>query len=570
MNTNMNVTIRRLANTFILAFLLVSGVAAYIQTSNRAFYNGPTLAGNTTYEPLGTPRTCPPIDSALRGRIFDRHGNIIAQTVADGPNDHYPCGYHRVYASWVASSGLAPLIGYSTYLYGSGGVESTFDGCLTGTVECASLSQVPDDLKNNLLHLPRYGDDIYLTIDMNVQEAAARYYEASAIHSSDATNPCQHVNNPPGSVVVEDPNTGQILAMYSTPSYDPNKIVEADSKDTAVSAQGKAYWSFLQSNSAGQPLINRAAQGRYVSGSTFKAMTLIAGLDSGKFALSSQFSYDEATSFHVPSGETIPWVDYFNGTWKGILDKNSFPITLEQGFAYSDNTIFARLAYDTGADTWTQYAAKFGITLHSGDSPNVPFDAPYAQSTVAMNSSGQPVDLSNDLLAESGFGQGDLLITPLTMTEIVSTVAANGWLYEPHVGLMAAAVQASDKGSVEVDKSSFPDAVPFSGGPVIQSATATAMRHAMWSVVSYGTAYYSHHPGTGVRLVDTGTDIGGKTGTGQLSKGDPNAWFISLAPDDQAPGGGAAKYASTIMKEHGNEGACQVFVSNDLYLSLHV
>jgi len=109
------------------------------------------------------------------------------------------------------------------------------------------------------------------------------------------------------------------------------------------------------------------------------------------------------------------------------------------------------------------------------------------------------------------------------------------------------------------------DKIAFGGGPIIQPQTAVSLRQAMWDVVSYGTAYYSHHPGTGERLVDTATHIGGKTGTGQVPPLDPQAWFISLAPDDQAPGGGAAQWAITVMKEHGNEGACQVFVANDTY-----
>ncbi|MGH2487143.1 MAG: hypothetical protein ACRDHE_14130, partial [Ktedonobacterales bacterium] len=95
MNSNMNVTIRRLTNTFISLFLIISAVAAYIQVSNHAFFKGPTLAENATYDP----RICPPFDAPLRGRILDRNGNVIAQTVKDdSKSGAYTCGYHRVYA----------------------------------------------------------------------------------------------------------------------------------------------------------------------------------------------------------------------------------------------------------------------------------------------------------------------------------------------------------------------------------------------------------------------------------------------------------------------------------------
>ena len=112
------------------------------------------------------------------------------------------------------------------------------------------------------------------------------------------------------------------------------------------------------------------------------------------------------------------------------------------------------------------------------------------------------------------------------------------------------------------------DRVPYGGGPIVEPQTAAAARAAMWSVVDYGTANYSPNPVTGISLKASGTHEGGKTGTGQSGNVSPETWWISLAPDDQASGGGPAKYVISIHKEHSGEGACQVWVADDIYQDL--
>jgi hypothetical protein len=90
----------------------------------------------------------------------------------------------------------------------------------------------------------------------------------------------------------------------------------------------------------------------------------------------------------------------------------------------------------------------------------------------------------------------------------------------------------------------------------------------MWSVVDYGTANYSPNPVTSISLKQSGTHEGGKTGTGQAGNIQPETWWISLAPDDQAPGGAPAKYAVSVHKEHSGEGACQVWIADNIYQNL--
>lgn len=534
MNTNMNASIRRLANAFIILFLVISAVAAYVQISNQAFYNGPVLASGTYDQ-----RKCPPYDAPLRGTIYDRSGHWIARTV---PDANAPCGYRREYASWVADTGLAPLIGYFSYRYGTAGVEESYNDILAGVQSGETFQNVTA----KLLHKPRYGNDIYLTIDMKEQIAASNYYDNSAIEGGPV---CQAPgSHPPGSLIVEQPTTGEILAMVSKPSYDPNKIDDPNSPD---------YFQQLQ-NEDGSPLLNHATQGLYVPGSTFKTLTLIAALDTGTLSLDSSFTQQQAVYYTI-NGENINWDDYLQGVWNFSGSPLSFPLTVRNAYALSDNTAFARTAVQLGKDTWLNYVRKFGIATPGVNVDEVPFDAPQFQSSAyPATVNGKALDFNDNLLAESGFGQGDLLITPLTMTEVSSAVAAGGILYDPHVAwkIVPHGVSAS---SILPTQPQI-----YTGSPIFRPETAQSVRAAMWAVVDHGTAW-AGIARNGVYPKDSSVKMGGKTGTGQTNNVQPQTWWISLAPDDQAPGGAPARLDVTVMKEKSGEGACQVWVANDTY-----
>ena len=290
--------------------------------------------------------------------------------------------------------GLAPLLGYFSTHYGTAGVESAFNDALAGIQHGVT----PNDVTDKLLHRPRHGQDIHLTIDINLQVEASNAYDNDYL--SGLNGLCQPAgSNPPGSMIVEDPHTGEILAMVSKPSYDPNQI------DT------KGYFQQLQAD-PGLPLLNRASQGLYAPGSTFKTLTLLAALDTGTGALDDQYTKDDALNY-VVNGEPIRWDDYYAGAWQGGRDVATFPMPLIDGYAYSDNVIFARQAVATGADSGSLHA-RYGIATPGTNVDPIPFDAPYKQSSAynAIGSNGQPQDFNINLLAESGFGQGQLLISP--------------------------------------------------------------------------------------------------------------------------------------------------------------
>jgi cell division protein FtsI/penicillin-binding protein 2 len=524
---NMNTAIARLTYALIALLLLISLVMVNVQV-----FQAPALEASGY-----NPRHCLATTEPIRGSIYDRNGIKLVQSVKDKTA---PCGIRRQWAPEAVQAGLAPLIGYFSYRYGASGVEAYYDQQLSGASTAAQcdVTQVDcliaegQNTYNKLLHKQSQGSDLYLTIDLKLQQ------QVNALYNQDAETggPCQVPgSDPPGSVTVEDPNTGEILAMVSRPFYDPNRIDD----DT--------YWHQI-STSSGSPLVNRAAQFRYAPGSTFKTLTMAAGIDSGKVKLDTQYDKNQSLYFTVPQGQPLRWDDYFpsatSSGWQGI----SFPLTLQDGYAYSDNVIYARVATQLGASTWLEYARRFGVETPGSTNNLIQFDAAMTQSR-AYNAG---ASFNNDLLAESGFGQGQLGITPLTMAEITSTMAANGNLMVPHA-MFKQVPPGVTSSSVSPQSPQL-----FGGGPVIQASTAAAVRQAMRAVVQYGTAA----AGQAVKLADSPAIVGGKTGTAQLSSGLPHAWWISLAP---AEGSTSSSLAVVVMKEHSGEGACQIFVGDDVY-----
>lgn len=514
---DMNASIRRLMYAFMALFLLLSLVMA-----NVMIFQAPDLQASS-YNPRG----CLPQNQAFRGTIFDRNGVKLVWTVEDGKAQ---CGYRRVWNPDAVNAGLAPLIGYFSYRYGASGVEARYNDMLTGAGEGSTLQSVA----NRLLHQQVIGNNIYLTIDLKLQQ------QANALYNQDAeTYPpdvCQTPGSDPhGSIIVENPQNGEILAMVSRPYYDPNRISD------------DAYWQQINNDKQNAPLLNRAAQGLYVPGSSFKTISLIAALDTtnqSNISLSTTYTRDEYFDY-VVNGFDFHWDDSFNGA--------PDPMSVEQAYAYSVNPVFARVAVSTGQDTWLSYAARLGISIPGQSVPAVPFDSNANQSRVAPP--GAPLDPVT--FAASGFGQGDLQISPLTMAEVTSAVGANGNLYVPHV-LYKQVAPGQNPSDVS------PQAATLYGGaqqPIMQPQTAALVRQAMRAVVEYGTAAQ----GQAVQLSKSPAIEGGKTGTGQVGEGQrPQTWWISMAPAVNDVNV-MANLVVVVMKEHSGEGACQIFVADDIY-----
>jgi cell division protein FtsI/penicillin-binding protein 2 len=505
---NIGASIRKLSYIFILSFIALSGGLVYWQV---------VKADNVTAT-LHNPRNCLTSNTPLRGRIFDRNGVLLAESLPD-PN---VCGgYIRHYTE----PSLANLIGY--YVPGDfmpDGIEKQYNAILNGTATTTPLDQET----NKLLHTAPVGDDIYLTIDVRIQRLAVQ--EFNDYHP--LTDPLyfqtysKGLNAPSdrGSVVISDPHTGEILALVSSPGYDPNKMVQT------LSAGDDSYYNSVIKNPE-QPMLDRPLVARYSPGSTFKTVTLMAALDSGATTLNTNWNQKQAMGPLYYDGSQIKGDNLGYGEFVF-----HFPINTEFAYANSDNIVFAQIGVKTGAQTWLNYTKKLYI-----DQP-LPFDLPTATSSV-LNSNGTP--LSTLQLAANSYGQGIDNITPLEMSLIDNTVANNGILMRP----------ALISRIIDPNQNPLQTFSPQQLDTVISPDTAFKMRVAMSAVTTCGSGW---HLSQNLGYQDS---IAGKTGTAEIGNNKiAHGWMITQAPFTLNTTDPEQMPALTIvaMRENGGEGAYAV------------
>ncbi len=482
-------SIRRLTVIFIALFMALSAGLVYWQV---------VVAQQVTSNPHNN-RPCLISNAPKRGRIYDRNGVLLAESSQVGN-----CGYVRHYTD----PSLAALIGYYVPGYAPTGIEAAFNKYLSGQVGETSLN---NDL-NHLLHRAPVGDNIYLTIDERIQKIANQHFDDpvpvdnSNVFKSDR-----------GSVIITDPHTGEILAMVSRPSFDPNKVVQT------LEAGNLSYFNQLNSNPE-QPLLERPLYGLYAPGSTFKTMTLLAGLDSNSTTLDEQFNQQQALGPVTINGQN------FGPVGNNIAGYTiHYPVTTEYGFTHSDNVIYAQIGVHTGQSTWLNYAKKFYI------GQQIPFDLPVAISTVQKN--GQPLQ-SNELAADS-FGQGFDFVTPMQMSLIDNIAANNGQLMTPM--LVSKIVDPSGA----VIQSNTPQQL----GTPVSMQTAQFVRRAMYGVVRCGSGSIVQ------QLFTSQMGIIGKTGTAEVGGGQPaHSWLITQAPYNVNQADSVPALTIVAMKENAGEG----------------
>ena len=492
---NLSTSIRKLTLLFVVLFMALSGGLVYWQV---------VVAQQVTSNPHNA-RSCLADSAPQRGNIYDRNGVLLAYST---PDANANCGYIRHYTE----PSLAGLIGYYVPNYPATGIEAQFNDYLSGKVGSTALNNTV----NKILHRPPVGDNIYLTIDVRIQRIVNQDYDTPVTIDNNLT-----FNPRGGSVIVTDPHTGDILAMVSRPSFDPNKVVQT------LSAGDQTYFNQIAHDPA-QPLIERPIQNAYVPGSIFKTATLMAGLDSGKVPLNHQFN--QAQTFGpLFLGDHFVGV---NSVGSNVMPYTiHVPVTTEYGYTHSDNVIFAQTGADIGVDTWSQYVKRFYVTQ------KIPFDLPVTVSTV----NNANTTLNTNLLVDDAFGQGQVLVTPLQMSLIDDIPANNGQLMQPRVVLKI------------IDPNKTPivqNQAQALGDQQVSSTTAQQVLHSMYSVSQCGSGSIR-----GVALQTSPWGIVAKTGTAQLSVTQhAHAWLITSAPYSvQNP---AQMPALTIvaMKENGGEG----------------
>ncbi|NUT51007.1 MAG: penicillin-binding protein 2, partial [Saccharothrix sp.] len=303
----MNTPLRRVGLAMMAMMLLLLGNATYVQVIKADDYRKDPLNRRVVLDQY----------SRERGQIIAADGTPLAsvQRVDDRLR------YLRTYANGPV---FAPVTGYFSTLYGAGGMERAEDDLLNGSDDRLFARRVSDLITGR----DPKGGSLQLTIDAKLQQAA--YDRLAGVT---------------GTVVAIRPQTGEILAMASTPSYDPNVLASHD-----VDVQEEAWTGFDADKS--KPMLNRAVHENYPPGSTFKLVLAAAALAEGK---TKDSEVDGRPVITLPGTETT--LPNFNDTTCG----NGVTATLQEALAKSCNTAFAVLAAELGADKLRDQAAKFGI-----------------------------------------------------------------------------------------------------------------------------------------------------------------------------------------------------------------
>jgi peptidoglycan glycosyltransferase len=309
---------------------------------------------------------------------------------------------------------------------------------------------------------------VVLTLQQAAQQAA---YDGLAGHR--------------GAAVAIDPRTGAVLAMVSTPSYDPNRLSSHEGDKI------RAYYNALQDDDA-DPLLNRVVQQTYPPGSTFKVITSAAALSSGKFTPDSRIP--------SPRELDLPQTDRNLKNFGGESCGDGKTSTLADAFRISCNTAFGQLGMTLGGDAVREQAEKFGFGEEDLQVPTR-----VARSVV-------PDELSPPQEAQAAIGQYDVRVTPLQMAMVAAGVANDGVVMKPY---LVETVRGPDLDVIS-------EAEPQELSRAVSSDVAAQLTRMMTAVVAKGT---------GTRAQIPGVTVAGKTGTAQHGKGKaPHAWFISFAP----------------------------------------
>ncbi len=363
----------------------------------------------------------------------------------------------------------AHLSGYYSYTYGRNAVELTHNEILSGSDPRLFVNRVVDLFGNS----EPEGGDVTLTIDPQAQNAAYEGLRALG-------------NNVEGAVVAIDPSTGGILAMVSSPSYDPNRLASHNLSKV------QDAWEQLQSNPE-EPLLNRAIQEVYPPGSTFKLVTAAAALSSGQYTPDS--TVPGGTSLDLPQTDT----DLVNDSGG---DCGGRRITLTEALMVSCNVSFGYLGMQLGADTLREQAQKFG------------FGERYLEDLNGQVASRFPEDPDEPQTALSAIGQFDVASTPLQMAMVTAGIANGGTVMKPYL--------VDEVRSPDLDPLEKTNPEPFR--TAVSADVARDLTQMMIEVVDRGTATPAQIPGI---------KVAGKTGTAQSSPDrPPYAWFVSFAPAD--------------------------------------
>jgi len=314
--------------------------------------------------------------------------------------------------------------------------------------------------------------------------------------------------------------TGAILAMVTYPRFDPNQLVLPEPATQADVERVQAAWAELSARSDA-PLLNRATQGRYPPGSVIKTLTAAAALDSGVLP-------DPSAAVTCPNLlPTEAGAPPVRNAVDNLFRRTGDPSDLVRVFAFSCNTAFAQIGLALGADRFLEYARRFGLqtTDTRSGAPDLR-DIPAEIGTIANEAAFLQRPAA---LADTAFGQGQALVTPLDMAQLAASIANEGRLMRPY---LVAEARTGDRVVYQ--------AQPEMVRRVVSPETSRRMLDIMRTSVEIGYAQPIALPGVAV---------GAKTGTAETPRGVPHSWIIAVAPVEQP------RYAIAVIVEYGGEGS---------------
>lgn len=401
-------------------------------------------------------------DRIVRGEIRSGDGKVLAETKTGEDGSEL-----RVYPYEALFS---HVVGYSDH--GKTGLES-----LANFYLLSSHTNLIEKTMNELADVKSVGDNVVTTLDVDLQWVAA-----------DA------LGERKGAVVVMEPDTGRILAMVSKPWFNPNTL--------------KSDWDALISGeNTNAQLLNRAAQGLYPAGSTFKIVTMLEYMrehpDDWKEA-----SFDCDGQYEVG--------DYKISCYHGNAHGHQ---TIEQAFANSCNGAFANLGMELQAGGMKRLA---GQLLFNSE---LPFALPYSKSSFTMGSEAETWEI-----LQTSIGQGNTQITPLHNAMITAAIANGGVLMKPYL------IDRVENVLGQEVKKFF----PASAGSLMSASEAEELSNLMRLVVTEGT---------GSALRTEAYAAAGKTGSAEFETGkETHAWFTGFAPADDP------KLVVTVLVEESGSG----------------
>lgn len=453
---------RRMGVVVMVMILALMANLTYIQVVKAVDYR---------HDP-GNRRTVLEEYARARGQITASGGVVLAQSTPS--KDQYR--YQRLYPGGAM---YANITGYYSLRYGPTGLERLENDLLSGNDPSLWVEQLSDLITGR----DPQGGNVQLTVVPAVQKAA---YNGLA------------ANGFVGAVVALEPSTGAILAMASTPSFNPTAL--ASHSET----EQRANYNRLVEK-APSPMLDRSIGSVYPPGSTFKLVVTAAALQHG---YTPETDVTGARTITLPSTGGATLSNYNKETCAGLGGRD---VTLTQALAHSCNTAYASVAMDLGADVLKKQATLFGIGGDNSSIDGFPIAASRTGSMTASNGAADPA-----ALAQSGIGQRDVALTPMENAVIAATIANHGLRMQPY--LVATTTRP--------DLTVIDQAEPESLGQAVPAAVAQQIRDMM--IDSEKST-----PGSGHIA---GLTIASKTGTAEHGTDPkatpPHAWYVAFAPAD--------------------------------------